>query len=108
MFHIYGMTIVLLNSLYCGAKVVALPSFEPRSFLSAIQDERCTVVYLAPPIVNFLVKNPMVDEYDLSSVRDMMCGAAPLSDELGTAVSKRVGALMRQVTWPLSRHWPNV
>jgi len=97
MFHIYGMTIVLLNSLCCGAKLVVVTAFQPDAFLATVERERCTLLYLAPPIVTFLVKSPLVDQYDLSSIKDMLCGAAPLSEELGAAVSKRCGAVTRQV-----------
>lgn len=37
---------------------------------------------VVPPLVLFLAKHPMVEKYDLSSVRDVICGAAPLSEDL--------------------------
>ena len=39
-----------------------------------------------PPLVLFLVKNPMVDKYDLSALVDIAVGAAPLGEELTTAL----------------------
>jgi len=65
--------------------------------LETIQKERCTVLYLAPPLATFLMKHPMVDQFDLSSVSDVMCGAAPLSEEIGAAVAKKCDCIVRQV-----------
>jgi acyl-CoA synthetase (AMP-forming)/AMP-acid ligase II len=43
-----------------------------------------------------LAKHPIVDEYDLSSLRIIMSGAAPLDEELGHAVATRIGCLVVQ------------
>lgn len=39
----------------------------------------------------FLGKHPIVDKYDLSHVKTIICGAAPLSKDVQEAVSKRLG-----------------
>jgi acyl-coenzyme A synthetase/AMP-(fatty) acid ligase len=44
-----------------------------------------------PPLVVFLAKAEIVDEYDLSSVQRIYSGAAPLSEEIETLVKKRLG-----------------
>lgn len=38
----------------------------------------------------FLAKAKIVDEYDLSSVRNIRCGAAPLSEEIEALAAKRL------------------
>ena len=43
-----------------------------------------------PPIVTFLAKHPLVDNYDLTSVDTIISGAAPLGAELTNAVWKRL------------------
>jgi acyl-CoA synthetase (AMP-forming)/AMP-acid ligase II len=43
-----------------------------------------------------LAKHPLVDQYDVSSVRTILSGAAPLDAELGAAVSKRLNVRMIQ------------
>ena len=45
---------------------------------------------VVPPIMVFLAKHPLVDQYDLSSLTDLMCGAAPLSQQLEDEVSERL------------------
>ena len=45
---------------------------------------------LVPPLVLFLVKHPLVDKFDLSSLKSISSGAAPLPQELAIGVAKRI------------------
>jgi len=90
-FHIYGMQVVLNLALWRGATLVTMPKFELEPFLGAIQRYRVTRAFVVPPLVLALAKHPAVDGYDLSSVRAMMSGAAPLDAALETACARRVG-----------------
>ena len=45
---------------------------------------------MVPPLVLALAKNPMVADYDLSSIRLVLSGAAPLGKELADALRDRV------------------
>jgi len=45
---------------------------------------------IVPPIVLFLAKHPLVDKYDLSSIEDVTCGAAPMGEGLEEALIKRM------------------
>ncbi|MGF1938492.1 MAG: thioester reductase domain-containing protein [Nostoc sp. ChiQUE02] len=80
-FHAYGM--VMLNySLACGATVVTMPRFDLEVFLSLIEKHKITRIHIVPPILLALAKQPLVDKYDLSSLRVLTSGAAPLSHQL--------------------------
>ena len=96
MFHIMGFAVVALGGLAKGATLVTLPGFEPRSFLSAIHDYRVTTVFVVPPIANFLASHPMADEFDLSSLETVGCGAAPLGSATEAAIASRFGCLVAQ------------
>ena len=89
-FHIYGQTFLLNLALRRGATVVTIERFELESFLQTLQDQRVTVGYLAPPLVLMLAKHPAVDGYDLSALRFIMSGAAPLSDEVASRCAERI------------------
>ena len=95
-FHIYGLVVVLHKALSRGATLVTMPRFELPGFLGAIQDHRVTRLYVVPPIVLALARHPVVGDYDLSSVRIVLCGAAPLSPELEAACAKRLGCRVLQ------------
>ena len=90
-FHIYGMQVLMNAVLYAGATSVTMPRFDLEEFLRIIQDHSVTKAYLVPPIVLALAKHPLVDNYDLSSLKSVFSGAAPLSAELALAASERVG-----------------
>jgi acyl-CoA synthetase (AMP-forming)/AMP-acid ligase II len=90
-FHIYGMQVVLNLALWRGATLVTMPKFELEPFLGALERYRITRAFVVPPLVLALAKHPAVDGYDLSSVRAMMSGAAPLDAALETACARRVG-----------------
>ncbi|WP_138444740.1 AMP-binding protein [Sinomonas susongensis] len=95
-FHIYGMTVLLNLALRERARLVTMPKFDLSEFLRIVQDYRCTYLFIAPPIAVALAKHPMVEQYDLSSVRAALSGAAPLDGELGHAVARRLGCIMLQ------------
>ncbi|KAH9727998.1 4-coumarate--CoA ligase 3 [Citrus sinensis] len=90
LFHIYSLNSVLLCSLRAGAGVLLMQKFEIGALLELIQRHRVSVAAVVPPLVLALAKNPMVADYDLSSVRVVLSGAAPLGKELEDALRSRV------------------
>uniref|UniRef100_A0A1B6GNG2 Luciferin 4-monooxygenase n=1 Tax=Cuerna arida TaxID=1464854 RepID=A0A1B6GNG2_9HEMI len=96
LYHGYGYG-MMLASLQTGLKVVLLPKFEEKLFLSTIEKYKITRLFLVPPLMVFLSKHPLVAHYDLSSVHQIVCGAAPLSKEVIAEVSARLsGVKVRQ------------
>lgn len=95
-FHIYGMTVLLNLSLRQRARLVTLPRFDLAQFLGTIAAQRCTYLFVAPPIALALARHPLVDEHDLSSVHTILSGAAPLDGALADAVAARLACRMVQ------------
>jgi len=95
-FHIYGMTVLLNAAMHARARLVIMPSFDLTEFLDNIQTHRCTYAFIAPPVAVALAKHPVVEQYDLSSLRGIMSGAAPLDEDLGRAVKQRLGCQVVQ------------
>ena len=91
-FHIYGMTALMNLFLNQKAVIVTMPRFDLEMYLRLIQEHRATRLYIVPPVALALAKHPMVDEYDMSSVTQMLSGAAPLGAEMEAALGKRMGA----------------
>jgi len=94
-FHIYGQLVMMGSGLHQGAKLVVQQRFEPEKFLKAMQDHKVTNAPIVPPIVLFLAKHPLVDKYDLSSVEEVTCGAAPMGEGLEEALIKRMPRVKR-------------
>jgi acyl-CoA synthetase (AMP-forming)/AMP-acid ligase II len=95
-FHIYGMVVIMMLGLTNGATIVSVPRFDFQEFLGLIQQYRLTVLPLVPPIVLGMVKSPAVSQFDLSSVRLVFSGAAPLGEELARALSTKLGCPVTQ------------
>lgn len=95
-FHIYGLTGLVHQMLHRGIELVVMPAFDMEVFLRAIQEHRITFIYVAPPVIVRLARDKLVDKYDLSSVKMITSGAAPLTKELVDAVHKRLGIKINQ------------
>ena len=91
LFHIYGMVVVMNHGLRCGATLVTLPRFDFEPFLRTLQEHRVTLAPIVPPIVLALSKSPLVDAYDLSALRTVFSGAAPLGAEQSRECVERLG-----------------
>lgn len=90
LFHIFALNSVLLVSLRAGASVLLMQKFEIGALLELIQKHRVSIAAVVPPLVLALAKNPMVDSFDLSSIRLVLSGAAPLGKDLEEALHRRV------------------
>ena len=90
-FHIYGMVVIMGLALAQGATLVTMPRFDFQEFLGLIQKYRLTVLPIVPPIVLAMVKSPAVSQVDLSSVRLVFSGAAPLGEDIARELSQRLG-----------------
>jgi 4-coumarate--CoA ligase len=95
-YHIYGLTVLLNFALKTRSALVTMPRFDLPEFLRIIQDQKCTWVFIAPPIAVALAKHPLVDQFDLSSVKAVFSGAAPLDANLAGAVATRLNTTVRQ------------
>jgi 4-coumarate--CoA ligase len=89
-FHIYGMQVLMNKFLSVGATIVTLPRFDLEQALTLIQERSITRFFVVPPIVLALAKHPLVDQYDLSSLRQVFSGAAPLSASLAAEAADRI------------------
>ena len=73
-----------------------MAKFDIEKFCSVVQNQKITFSYVVPPVVLLLSKHPVVDKYDLSSLRMMNSGAAPLTREIVDALYKRLKVPVKQ------------
>lgn len=108
-YHIYGFNVVLNLTLHAGGTLVVLPRFNMEEFLRAVEDHGVTTAFVVPPIVRTLAHHPLVERYDLGSLRYIMSAAAPLPEETARACARRIGCVVKQAyglteTGPTT-HW---
>ncbi|CAH1972285.1 unnamed protein product [Acanthoscelides obtectus] len=91
LFQGLGFVLLYMN-LVRGKSVILLDKFKPKTFLEALVKYRVTRLIVPPPLVLFLVKHPMVKEYDLSSIKEFRCGSAPLSADIQRELKEKFNA----------------
>jgi len=104
-FHIYAFLASLHNTLYRGATLVTMKSFDLERFCQLVQEHKCTRMHVVPPILLALAKSPIVDNFDFSSMKIAISAAAPLGAELEVAVSSRLNIKVKQL-WGMSELSP--
>lgn len=95
-FHIYGMEVIMNTGLHVGATIVTMPRFDLKEFLQTLEKYRITYAFIVPPIMLALAKSPMIGEFDLSAVRTLFSGAAPLSEQVARAAGDRLQCTVMQ------------
>lgn len=89
--HAFGLIMVMNASLLQGATLVTMPRFEPEAYLRAVEEHRITRLYIVPTIAVLLAKSPVVDQFDLSSLRSIVSGGAALDPEIARMCHQRLG-----------------
>jgi acyl-CoA synthetase (AMP-forming)/AMP-acid ligase II len=90
-FHAMGLIVVLLHALASGATVVTMPRFDPEEMLGAIERHGVSQVLIPPPVLKLLAHHPVVDRFDLSSLKIVGSGGAPAGADLTRAATERLG-----------------
>ncbi|KAA8535578.1 hypothetical protein F0562_030581 [Nyssa sinensis] len=90
LFHIYSLNSVLLCALRVGAAILIMQKFEINALMELVHKYKVTIAPFVPPIVLAIAKSPVVDKYDLSSIRTVMSGAAPMGKELEDTVRAKL------------------
>lgn len=94
--HIYALTTNLNYGLFRRATQYTMAGFDPTLFLTVIATYRPAILFVVPPVAGFLAKHPAVGQADLSSVKLIVSGAAPLDGAVGEALQSRLGARVVQ------------
>ena len=95
LFHIYGL-VINLSGFAVGVELAMMPRFDLELFLRTIETHGTTMCHIVPPIAVALAKHPLVDKFSLKSVRRIMSGAAPLSDETESQLFARYLTLRKR------------
>ena len=83
--------------MYCGCTNVVLRDVDPAAILRAIPRHRITNAFMVPAVIQFLLVTPGVEETDFSSLRTLVYGASPISDDILVKGMERFGCEFIQV-----------
>jgi fatty-acyl-CoA synthase len=95
MFHIGGIGLYTLPTLYQGGTVVIQRAFDPGVTFRLIGEEKIDVLFGVPAIFLFLIQNPGFQSGGLASLRSVMSGGAPLPVSL-VHQYKEAGIILQQ------------
>lgn len=82
MFHVFGLVCITCAQLQRGNTIVSMPKFNLEKALWAVEKYKVTDLWVVPPVVLALAKQSVVKKYNLSSLKHIGSGAAPLGKEL--------------------------
>ena len=98
MFHIYSLNTIMMCGLRVGAAIVVMRRFDLARMMQLVERHRITIAPLVPPIVVAVAKSDEAASHDLSSVRMVLSGAAPMGKDIEDAfMAKLPGAVLGQV-----------
>lgn len=92
--HASGM--LMQPYLYCGATLVLFDKFEPAHFLAEIARLRITHVFMVPAMINMVLAEPSLASADLSSLKTLAYGAAPMAPARIREAWERIGPILSQ------------
>ncbi|HQU34554.1 MAG TPA: AMP-binding protein [Thermoanaerobaculaceae bacterium] len=95
LYHAGGVSVFLLPLFAAGGTIVLHAGFDPGEIWRTIERERCTVAMAVPTIFKLLMEDPAFATADLSSVRWLISGGAPLPLYLIEAYQRR-GVVFKQ------------
>jgi fatty-acyl-CoA synthase len=78
LFHTAALNMLCLPVLLKGGTVVVEPSFDPRRALELIARHRVTTMFGVPAIYDAMAARPEWPDADVSSLRTLLCGGAPV------------------------------
>ena len=90
-FHAFGLKAGILASLLKGATIVPHPVFDVPSVMRRIPEERITMLPGPPAIFQTILNHPDLDQFDLSTLRLSVTGAAPITTEMIVAMREKLG-----------------
>jgi acyl-CoA synthetase (AMP-forming)/AMP-acid ligase II len=93
-YHVAGAT-TMLSTVWGGRKMVILPQFDPGAWLQAVQKHGVTHSFVVPTMLKRIMEHPDFARTDLSSLKLVAYGAAPMPFEVvSNAVQKFKCGLM--------------
>jgi len=88
LFHVTGCNSQLLVAAYVGGTAVIMPAFEVGAFLRAIAEERIDTMVTVPAIYWLAISQPAFASTDISRVRSVSYGGAPIAPDLVARLAK--------------------
>lgn len=97
MYHMAGLNRLIQSGITSGQTAIIIEKYTPQAMCEAIQRFKVTDLPTAPPVLLHLLNSPVVDQYDLSSVKALNVGSAPSSPDTVRRIMQKFNAPCTQV-----------
>ncbi len=94
-FHTGGWNVLLTPFIHHGASLTLLPNFEPELILRLFEEEKTTIFFGVPTMLQMMAQSKLFEKVDLSSIRYAVVGGAPMPIPLINKWHKK-GVFIRQ------------
>jgi len=91
LYNTFGLNQCINAIMVTGATMVLLPRFDAVECLKAIQSHRCTFFPAVPTMLQKVLNDPQAPQFDLTSMRRLLVGAAPVPGPLLEQVYRTMG-----------------
>lgn len=93
----HAAVLPLFATLARGGAVILMEGFEPLAFVQAIEKEQANCTFVVPTIINAILDHTTPEDADLSSMQNIIYGAAPISPARLTQALDRLGQRLHQI-----------
>src|SRR5262249_5801186 len=92
--------------MFAGGTNVLAHHFDVESVLASIERDRITVMFTVPTMLSRMVASPHWEQYDLSSLRALIYGGAPMPAARLDGAIQRIGRALHQIYGMTEAPWP--
>jgi acyl-CoA synthetase (AMP-forming)/AMP-acid ligase II len=90
LFHVTGLAMVMLASIFAGVACVYIKHFKTRDFLEVMAREKITAYTGVGNIIWLMINHPDFGTFDFSSFRIAMLGGSPMTEEMLSAMNAKL------------------
>ena len=87
--HASALWWTMNSSIYFGIETVILPRYTLEAFCEAVQKFKVTISFTQPWVISSLDREPIVKQYDISTLKKLFCAGAAVEKSVITTFYKR-------------------
>ena len=102
LFHITGLTCLMLPPVFSGAACVYMRQFKTKEFLEIMAKEKVTHYMGVVNVIWLMINHPDFEKYDFSSFRIAMFGGSPATEEMVRGIFSKLPHIKISVGYGLT------
>ncbi|MDY5435375.1 class I adenylate-forming enzyme family protein [Peptostreptococcus porci] len=108
LFHCFGVNVSLLCSILGGMTISLLKKYKTTNVCRVIQNDKCTILNGVPSMYLALINNPMMKEFDLSSLKSGIIAGSPIYEKDYYDICEKLDGINLQTSYGLTEASPCV